>query len=322
LDPLKSNDVTLPTKGFDMHDTGMKRPHELMEAVGNVFRALPLAGASVVGITAFGAMTGGLYVQSYFETIHAAWAIELVPTSTVIRSGLIGASSLAIAVASTLAMAVVGIARWRTMGWVLGALVLAALVFYGLSQGVPQATVGRFAWWLDLGVVVFASYAIAILVVMTLGRRTRSRRARQTVAALATALVVVVGTLLPIQRGSAEGHLALGTLPSSLHPDVCIAGDPRLWRLVRALDGEMLVGLISDGEFRHLRRVDKGQATDIRYGRQAGTAGAQCEAAPRAPASGSAAQAASLLAIPAMVVAGPTTSLLARHSGRPGVQRG
>lgn len=266
-----------------MRHTSMKRPHELMEAVGNVFRALPVAGASVVGVTAFGAMTGGLYVQSYFETIHAAWAIELVPTSTVIRSGLIGASSLAIAVASTLAMAVVGIARWRTIGWVLGALVIAGLAFYGLLQEVPQTTLGRFAWWLDLGVVVFASYAIAILVVMTLGHRTRSQRARRTVAGVATALVVVVGMLLPIQRGSAEGHLALGNLPSSLHPDVCIAGDLHLWRLVRALDGEMLVGLISDGEFRHLRRVDKGQVTDIRFGRQPGALGAQCEAAVRAP---------------------------------------
>jgi hypothetical protein len=305
-----------------MRPTGMKRPHELMEAVGNVFRALPLAGASVVGITAFGAMTGGLYVQSYFETIHAAWAIELVPTSTVIRSGLIGASTLAIAVASTLAMTVAGIARWRTMGWVLGALVVAGLTFYGLLQEVPRAILCRFAWWLDLGVAVTAAYVLAILVTMTLGHRTRSRGARQTVAAIATALAVVVGTLLPIQRGSAEGHLALGAPPSSLHPDVCIAGDPHLWRLVRALDGEMLVGLITDGEFRHLRRIDKGQVTDIRFGRQAGTAGAQCEAAPHVPGSGSAAQAASLLAVPAMVVAGPTTLLLARHSGRPGVQRG
>jgi len=305
-----------------MHQARMKRPHELMKAVGDIFRVLPIAGASVVGITAFGALTGGLYVQSYFETIHAAWAIELIPTSTIIRSGLIGASSLAVAVASTLAMTFAGIARWRTMGWVLGALVVAGLAFFGVLHEVPQATLGRFAWWLDLGVVVFASYAIAILVTMTLGHRTRSRGARQSVAAIATALAVVVGTLLPIQRGSAEGHLALGTLPSSLHPDICIAGDTRLWRLVRALDGEMLVGLISDGEFRHVRRVDKGQATDIRFGRQTGTEGAQCEVAPQAPASGSAAQAASLLAAPAMVVARPTTSLLTRHSGRPGVQRG
>jgi hypothetical protein len=74
----------------------------------------------------------------------------------VIRSGLIGASSLAIAVASTLAMAVVGIARWRTMGWVLGALVIAGFAFYGVLHEVPQATLGRFAWWLDLGVMLNA----------------------------------------------------------------------------------------------------------------------------------------------------------------------
>jgi hypothetical protein len=262
----------------------MKRPHELMDAMGNVFRALPLAGASVVGITAFGAMTGGLYVQSFFETIHAAWAIELVPTSTVIRSGLIGASTLAIAVASTLAMAVVGIARWRTMGWVLGVLVFTALAFYGLLHEVPQAMLGRFAWWLDLGVAVTTSYVLAILVVMTLGHRTRSRRARQTVAGIATALMVVVGTLLPIQRGSAEAHLALGNLPSSLHPDVCIAGDTHLWRLVRALDGEMLVGLVNDGEFRHLRRIDKAQVTDIRFGRHPAAAGTRCEVEPHTSA--------------------------------------
>lgn len=266
-----------------MRNTGMKPPHELMTSVGNVFRALPLAGASVVGITAFGAMAGGLYVQSFFETIHAAWAIELVPTSTVIRSGLIGASTVAIAVASTLAITVGGVARWRTMGWILGILVVAGLTSYGLLREVPRATLGRFAWWLDLGVAVFASYVLAILVTMTLGHRTRSRGARQTVAAIATVLAVVVGILLPIQRGSAEGSLALGHLPSSLHPDVCIIGDAHVWRLVRALDGEMLVGLINEGEFRHMRRVDKSQVTDIRFGLQSETAGAQCDMAPHPP---------------------------------------
>jgi len=238
----------------------------MLATLSRALRVLPALGSAVVGITALGAVAGGMYVQAYFERIHAAWAIDLVSSATLVRNGLVGAAALLICMSGVLALTLVKTPTQKSLWYALVGFLTPTTILLVIRETVSSAFLGRFAWWADLAITIGVAYSLSILATLAIGRRTPHAHLRRIPVLVAAAVAGIICIILPIARGNAEGRLALGATPSSLHPDICIKGDVRPWRLLRAFDAEMLIARVEHGAADHVQRVDRTLVTDIRSG--------------------------------------------------------
>lgn len=71
--------------------------------------------------------------------------------------------------------------------------------------------------------------------------RITSRAVRNRILAVATLLAFLACIVAPLRQGGHEAAMARQASPTASHPDVCLNGDASPWRLIRALDGQMLL---------------------------------------------------------------------------------
>lgn len=242
-----------------MRDPRLRTPDDLLAHVARLLRLVPAVGAGLVSASAIGAVIGAIYLQALFDGVHAGWAMDLVPTSTILRTGLLGASAGALALAGLLPNTIIQASTLRVMIFLLLVHAVGATTFAALRFWAAPVFVAHWYRYLDLGVLVFAAYAVGQLVAILVALRITSRKMRGQILGISVLVGFLTCVVAPLKQGQHEAEVAIDSAPSASHPDVCIKADPLPWRLIRVLDSQMLltrVGAAINGTMRLVPDAD------------------------------------------------------------------
>lgn len=244
-----------------------KTHHPDARTLRAVLAALPgrlsAIGSSLVGATAFLLISGATYYQALLEALHAGWAVDTIPYTSMVRAGALNALSFLLTTSITVALTLGGVFTRREMLLFFWGSMAVLTVGTGLTSFVPMFRTGAWATGALLITTVAGAYVVAsaLTALLSLKPRTGIQERGYIVAGASVALILLI--FWPFHVGKADASQILSGENRSRHPDVCIKGDPmHAWRLVRAVEDRYLVISPEPGVTR-LRLVPMGDVTDL-----------------------------------------------------------